>query len=142
MFFSCNDPSFQEKHHKLVKFILNKEEKYFDSPIKIYAFYNNSKYLRSTGVVAHINSNGHSKIFSEITFPPFGFIMDFNNHPPHNKLYDITHFADYEYNKWTSLFIKMPILPTYSPLPGDYRSENEIIKIMNETKNSREPYKG
>lgn len=134
MFFSANGSNFQEKNLELVRFVLNKDAKYLNPKIKIYAFYNISKHIRSTGVVSLMNLSGDFKMFSEITFPPFGYVMDFENRTPDKRLVDISYFAKYDYNTWTSMFLKFPLLPVYSFVPGDYRTEEEIKKTIEENK--------
>jgi len=134
LFFSTNGPDFQSKHPELVKFVLNKEERYLESDVKIYLFYNLSKVVRKTGIVGVMSLEGDDKLFSEITFPPYGYVMNFNKKPPDERLLDITSFKDYEYNSWTSLHLKIPVFSIYTQFPGDYRCEEEVKKIIAENR--------
>lgn len=131
MFFSANGPSFQSVHPDLVRFVLNKEEKYLDPKFRIYACLNSSNRSRQTGVVGALNfDNRKIKILSEITFPPFGFVMTLSSDPPDARLVDISFFARYSYNDWKHIPLNLPVLPVYSYLPGDYRSREEIMAHM------------
>lgn len=67
-------------------------------------------------------------ILSELAFPPFGFVMTYNSSSPDDRLLDISHFAEYDYNHFDTFFLKTPILNTYLYLPGDYRTLDQIYK--------------
>ena len=68
-------------------------------------------------------------VFSEITFPPFGFVWSLNSTPPDDRLTDITHFADnYSYNDEPLMWIQLPVLPIYTFYPGDYRDRDTVLK--------------
>ena len=79
MFFSVNGPSFQVRHPDLVRFVLNRESREFPRYLHIYAFYtfsDRSRAVGSAGLVKGIGSGSSSvHVFSEVTFPPFGFVM-------------------------------------------------------------------
>lgn len=134
MFFSTNGEGFQSKHQNLVKFVLNKNENYLESDVRIYLFYNTSGTIRQTGVVSRFNLQGEAKLFSEITFPPFGYVMNFDNKTIDKRLTDITYFKSYKYNEWASIFLKLPVLPVYTQIPGDYRGEEEVKKTIEENR--------
>jgi hypothetical protein len=57
-------------------------------------------------------------VFSEITYPPFGYIMVLNGKPPNPRLFDITHFARSEYNERRTSYLDLPVLPTHLGIPG------------------------
>ncbi len=65
---------------------------------------------------------------SEITFPPFGYVMTTGTNLPDERLVEITHFARYSYNDFTVLTLRLPVLPTYIAIPGDYRSKDEVFR--------------
>ncbi|HEV2100233.1 MAG TPA: hypothetical protein VGR45_15090 [Stellaceae bacterium] len=86
MFLSVNHPNFRLAHTDLVRFILNKESMEFPCNISIYAFYTISNRMRRSGVSVVAKGmggpNGSMHAFSELTFPPFGFVMTFDNQAP------------------------------------------------------------
>lgn len=139
MFFSLQSDSFRQIHPDLVRFILNKEDKFLNSKIKIYCYYNISgshRYL-SDIVVGNLD-DGSATVVSEISFPPVGFVMVFDAKKPDHRLTDITHFAKYGYDEWTDHFQKFATLPTHLPFfPTDYRTKDEIKKGMEENKGKK-----
>lgn len=127
MFFSVNHSGFRRTYPELEKFVLNKERRFFDPNIHIYAYYNIEGGSRTSGIVAR-GTFGYSSpiLFSETNFPPLGFVMTYNSKPPDNRLVDISHFATYAYDEFKIMTIKLPVLPTHLWYPGDYRTQKEI----------------
>lgn len=142
MMFSVNSPPFADKHSELVKFILDKKRKGLDSNYRFWIYYNLKGIPRMSGTTAMMKISTQSiYFFSEITFPPFGYVMtlpnlDGENHPPDNRLIEITDFVNYDYYEFDYREIKASHLPTYSQYPADYRSSDEIWNkfIKNRTK--------
>ena len=84
-------------------------------------------------VLGRLSDDGTSvqtKVFSEITFPPFGFILALDSPPPDHALFDISFFAEYRYNDWRDVQLRLPAREIYLPLPGDYRSRDEIREVL------------
>lgn len=48
--------------------------------------------------------------------------------PPDTRLTEITHFAEYGYKEFVVMTVKLPLLPTYLPTPGDYREIDQIYR--------------
>ena len=116
MFFSVNGTYFQKAHPDLVRFILNKESRELPDRFWVYAFYTFSNRSRSSGVTAVAKGfgSGNSTIhaFSEITFPPFGFIFTVHSVPPERGLCDISGFAQFEYRDWRcGITMRLPLMP-------------------------------
>ncbi len=136
MFFSVNPDSFREVEPELVKFVKNKETRFLSKKYRLFCYYNiqgNKRYI-GYSVLAQIDINSISKL-SEITFPPFGFVLTIDSKPPDKRLTEITHFADYKYDEWTDHYQRFATLPTYLPdIPGDYRTKEEIKKGIEESK--------
>jgi hypothetical protein len=128
MFFSAVNEQFQEHHQELVEFVLNSDKKYLPPQYGFYVYYNIQGTLRFNSIVATLNlASGQISAFSEITYPPYGYVMTVNNTPPpHDKLYNISHFARYAYNEFDTVPLRLPVLPTFLTLPGDYRTLEEI----------------
>jgi len=129
MFFSVNSSKFREKHQYLEKFVLNPEERYLPPSIRIYTYIMTGRMMRRSGIngILRFRSSGtQSMIFSEIAFPPLGYIMTIESPPPDERLFDITYFSNYGYNDWDTVYLKLPILPVHLYFPGDFRNEKEI----------------
>jgi hypothetical protein len=130
MFCSVNPETFTKANPEIIPFLLNKEKKYLNPKYRIFCYYNIEGRPRYANYCAKINpSTGDLIPFSEISFPPFGYVLTINSSPPDNRLFEITHFSSYNYNEFAFINLKLPVLPTHLWLPGDYRSMEEIRKI-------------
>ncbi len=133
MFFSANGPNLQMRQPELVRFVLNKELRIFPAHIRIYAFYTFSNRSRSAGLTAVVRGLGTSYsntlMFSELTFPPFGFIMTVDNSPPpFDEFCEISSFSQFAYNDWRdAISMKLPVMPIYPGFPGDYRTREQTL---------------
>jgi hypothetical protein len=127
MFFSVHPETFSIPNEELVRFILNKEEKYLSPKYRFFVYFNTRGRPRSFGGGGLLNfDTGSITIISEITFPPFGYVMTINSGSPDPRLAEITHFAQYGYKEFVVMEVKLPVLPTYLPTPGDYREIDQI----------------
>jgi hypothetical protein len=133
MFFSVNGPLFRPRQTDLVKFVLDKDSQSFPDHVRVYAFYTLSNRGRAAGVSGALKGLGSSHssvhVFSEVTFPPFGFVMTFNNSPPPQSGFcEISGFSKFGYRDWrTGITMKLPLMPIYTLYPGDYRSRAETL---------------
>ena len=137
MFFSVNHDQFHKVQPELQKFVLDKESRYFDSKIRIYAYYSKSQRLRTSGIVGKVafgGSGGGTELYSEISFPPWGYLMCIDSPPPDKRLIDISFFNSYRYNDWKDLSLNIPILPVETWIPGDYRSRSEVTEQVRASK--------
>lgn len=127
MFFSVNGNGFATKHPALVDFVLGKTRKYLPPNYRFFVYYNLGGKLRYSGVSGRSNiATGEVIAFSEMTFPPLGYVMTFGTKPPDKRLYEITHFSRYGYDEYEYIKLHPPVLPTHLALPGDYRTREEI----------------
>lgn len=132
MFFSINGPRFHSVNHDLVRFILNKESKELPDRVRVDAFYTLSNRTRSAGMTGVLRGLGTAssqvRVFSEVTFPPFGFVLTMNSIPPRPDFCDISGFSKFDYRDWrTGVTIRMPLLPIYTGFPGDYRTRDQTL---------------
>lgn len=100
MFFGINGPLFHTLQTDLVKFVLDKDSQSFPDHLRVYAFYTLSNRSRAAGASTVLKGLGSSHssvhVFSEVTFPPFGFVMTFNNSPPpQSGFYEISGFSKF-----------------------------------------------
>lgn len=149
MFFSINKDQFRFSHPDLVKFVLNKNERYLSPDIRILVYFTLGPHARflggtSMGTLGSVNPdeinrdmlddmlNQYSRDYpkslylSEIAFPPLGYVLSFGLEPLDDELADISFFAKYHYNDWKSIYLKLPVNPVHTWYPGDYRSKKEI----------------
>ena len=127
MFFSANGPNFRLPHPGLVRFVLNRDEHDLDPAIRVFAFYTRSNRSRQSGISTRVRFSddglsAQAEFFSEITFPPFGYVLAVNSRPPDDELFDISFFAGYRYKDWVDVQLRLRTKPIYSWLPADYRT--------------------
>src|SRR4030043_1747562 len=129
MFFSTNGSKFCEKYPDLVKFVLDKKAHSIRREIRIYTYYNLGGTSRQSGVAGLLKlDKGRQHIFSEIAFFPLGYFMTLESDVPDDRPVDISFFANYSYNDRKEFSLRLPVLPIYTYLPGDYRSREEVLK--------------
>ena len=130
MFFSACQEGLYKKEPDLVRFVLNKENSQFPSHFKIFAYYNDpakSTASRQAGWTNLLELGFPGvRVFSEISFPPFGFILSVDTPEVDRRLVDITYFKEFAYLDYDVMYLKLPALPVCSPFPGDFRSQEEI----------------
>jgi len=133
MFFSVNGPLFRMRQTDIVKFVLDKQSKNFPDHVRVYAFYTLSNRSRAASVSSVLKGLGSSHssvhVFSEVTFPPFGFVMTFDNSPPPQSGFcEISSFSKFDYgDRRTGITMKLPLMPIYTLYPGDYRSREKTL---------------
>ena len=131
MFFSINSLGFGEAHEDLVHFVLNKNRRYADPSIRLFAYFNATLLVRDSGISGRLDLQRRTtNIFSELTFPPFGYVLSTDGKSPDNRLAEISFFSNYSYNKWTDVALRLPVFPLYTWVPGDFRSRDEVQRDM------------
>ena len=129
MFFSVNTDAFHTRNPELVRFVLNKEARFLPPQYRFFVYYNVEGRQRTIGASALANmETGNVSLLSEITFPPFGYVMTIDSSPPDKRLVEITHFAQYAYEDFAVFSQKLPVLPTHVGFPGDYRTKEDIYR--------------
>jgi hypothetical protein len=133
MFFSVKGTAFHAVNPDLVRFVLNKELRVFPASIRVYAFYTLSTRSRAAGVTGLLRGLGGTSTvihtFSEVTFPPFGFVMTFNDSPPPEAGFcEISSFSRFGYQEWRDgISMRLPVMPIYTAFPGDYRTRERTL---------------
>lgn len=129
MFFSVNGERFQEVNQELVHFVLNRDAKYLSPRYRLFVYYNLEGRFRSVGVTGLGGSaDGGFSVVSEISYPPFGYLMTLDSEPPDQRLFEVTHFTRYDYEEFAAVELRLPVLPTHLMYPGDYRTREEILQ--------------
>jgi hypothetical protein len=139
MFMSLIGPRFSEKNPILRSFVVDRRVNQFPPDVHIYAFYAVGPTIRTTA--GFVGEFGRApRYLAEMSFPPFGFLLTLTKEAPHPDMIDITGFASYRYDELALLNLRLPVLETLTPLPGDYRSREELardIKKANDLANGR-----
>jgi hypothetical protein len=133
MFMSANGSKFQSVQPELARFVLNQEMRHLPGHVRLFAFYSIGDRSRSSGVSGLLKGFGGtsptSYVFSEFTFPPFGFVLTFKCPPPDDRLTNISYWADeFTYNETRTIWPRLPVLPIYTFYPGDYRDREKVLK--------------
>ncbi len=121
----------------LRKFVLNKELSGIDKNkyrVCMYLTKSATRRMNSFFVRAIIPSGGIVCV-SEIISCPFGFILYIN--PDESELFDgvdITSMADYKYDETIDIVMPVVVYDVNNWLPLDYRTKEQIINDINETK--------
>jgi hypothetical protein len=104
--------------------------------LKVFAYLldpNKSEAYRQAGMTGVVNEAGRH-VFAEVAFPPFGFILTGDEKPIYATLLDITFMGQYQFFLHQTLFLKLPVLPVNTWLPGDFRTKKEIERTIQENK--------
>ena len=129
MFFTACGAKFASLNQELVRFVLNPKLTGLSTKYRFYTYYNLEGRLRLSNIVGLIDTNtGKTSIMSEITFPPFGYVMSLDSTPHDSQLVEISYFSQYGYDELASISRRFPVLPTHMPTPGDYRPYDPALQ--------------
>jgi hypothetical protein len=137
MFMSINSPAFAQVNPELVRFVKNKRAFSLPPKYRFFIYYNAGTRSRSAGVSGLLNTNSHQiRVLSEMTFPPFGYVLSLKGESPDDRLVDISWFARFLYDDWGHFTMRLPVLDVFTPFPGDYRDRQTVLR---EAARNREP---
>jgi len=116
-------------HEELRRFILNKEQQYLPWHYNVYVYLTDTSHLRyaSEMTILDINTNAMDYIEAEIALPPFGYCVTSSENGSNpsvaqeNGLYKIDWFSRFDYNRSTTVFLRIPKMEVNTPTPLDYR---------------------
>jgi hypothetical protein len=130
MFFSVNSERFRLPNQELEKFVMNRDARYLSPKYRFFVYYNTDGHFRYIGLTGQLNVfTGRRILISEISYPPFGYVMTIDSEPPDSRLFEITHFAEYRYEEFAVMELRLPTLPTHTMYPGDYRTMKELKEL-------------
>lgn len=127
MFIVINDDWFIDEYPELVKFVNEPNSNLLPDKFKVFVYLNNEgqfRYCRHSTI-----SSPEQGILncSELTFPPFGYVMTFEYKGEITRMLNITDFKNLSPETTGSMSIGLHRLPTFLPFPPlDYRSNEEI----------------
>jgi hypothetical protein len=118
----------------LVPFLLDKTQNYLPPKFKISVYFNfgGQPRFESNKAVGNFERQAISYVDAEVALPPFGYCVT-STSIQHKSLADamglcdITRFAQYDYDRQRTVFLRLPGFETNEPFPLDYRRKDEII---------------
>lgn len=129
MFCSANSVGFTDKWVDLRRFLLNRWTRPLPAGLRICIYFNTEGQGRMVGGAGILNlETGSTTALSEISFPPFGYVLTMRSRLTDSRPLDITHFSQYHYDDFVTTELHLPSLPTHLAYPGDYRSKSEIFE--------------
>lgn len=132
MFASACGPTLFAEHTQLRKFVLDRYEQALPPDISVFAFAIStaSTSTRQSGVSAVLDASlggAETQCFSEIAFPPFGYLLMLGTAPADRALLDITPFSAFQYGETgKALHLTLPVRHVSSPFPADFRARDQI----------------
>jgi hypothetical protein len=106
--------------------------------VRFYKYFNHTgqlRYIPLSEVLYNVNKEttiedlllGPRLRASEITYPPYGFIMAMTTEGIDPRLFDISGFANFDYDQQTTVAVEFAVLPTHiGVLFNDYRPLEEV----------------
>ena len=127
-FMSANGPGFHSVKPELKEFVLDRDARGLPDGIHVYVYATTSERSRLCAFAVSIKAltNEPQKFFSEVASAPLGFVMTMDSAPPCDDLYDMTHFAQFDYNQQADFSSRLPVKSIYSYFAGDYRTREQI----------------
>lgn len=122
MFISMNEPWFTDEYPELLEFIKNPELKTLPEKYRIYQYLNNEGQIRTMGWTL-TNTYG---IITELTFPPFGYVLNIDNAKGIDHLTELSGWKNYTDEINHTFEIGLHKYPTYLPVPIDFRTKEQI----------------
>lgn len=129
MCFSINSPTWRKTVPELEEFVLDRERRWLNPRFRVFVYYNlEGLYRRVGNWVAAINlySSGKPIQVTELSHPPFGYVVTTDGSKPEERLFEISHFRRYGYDDFKVAPIYPEVLPTHLGIPLDYRTREEI----------------
>jgi hypothetical protein len=130
MFVAINPESFRTSPigSDVVKLLSDTKLTGLPGDVRIFMYLSKGGNLRYLPFTARYSlSTQCAAMFSEIAYPPLGFVLGVRAFDVDERLLDVSHFADIDHNTNCTLEMTLPILPTWnSMLPTDYRTVPEL----------------
>ncbi len=118
-----------DKQRDLRRFVLNPRQRHMPSDYRAWVYFGMTGQLRFSSGMALLDTEGRGAdlIVLEVALPPFGYcvtepIGDRRSLAESKGLYDISWFANYGFNEWTQVHLRIPTRETHFPSPLDYRN--------------------
>ncbi len=132
MFASACGPSLFKNLPELPRLILNREQAGSPDSIRLFAYYihPDSSAARQSGITSNLDldDGGNAKVYAEIAFSPFGYVLSLGNtDPPDQRLVDITFMLHTPARERRTLHLPLAVLEVHTMLPADFRSLDQVV---------------
>ena len=132
MIFTINSTDFRDRNVPLVNFVLNRDRRHLPPQYRFYLYFNHQGMHRATPITTKVDFDNRTlehkrtSVMTELSYPPFGYHLSIDSYPPNGQLVEISRFAEYDYEEVKTLSMVLPVMPTHTFFPGDYRSSDQI----------------
>ena len=142
MFLAMNDDWYLQEYPELAAFVKDPNSNYLPEKYRVFAYMNNEgRYRYSAHNVSSIPNLGIINS-TELTFPPFGYVLTMGFDKDINLFKNITNFKDFPLSTKSDINLNFHKLPTYLAFPPlDYRTKENIEKDIKAGLLSREKLK-
>tara|TARA_B100000780_G_C20997365_1_gene398989 strand:+ start:30 stop:647 length:618 start_codon:yes stop_codon:yes gene_type:complete len=136
MFIAINDESFGRENQELLDFVRNEQSAALSEKYKVFCYLNRGGALRylQQSVVGDFTISKMPILCSEISFPPFGYVLTINHSGKLYDLLDITDFSKTDPERTLNIKGQLTEQKTALEFPLDYRSKEEILNAINKRK--------
>lgn len=135
MFCSVQGPSLVEHTPWIRKLLLDTSTFGLPKDLRIFlGFTPDGGVARQSGFSSLVNlRGGSSRVFAELAFRPFVYVLCADSEPPDPRLVDVTWLLFQPWGERRRIPLDLAILSIASHLPGDYRRADELAAAMYET---------
>lgn len=132
MFAAIQSDNFPSLYPEIGNFILNRDRSHLSPRFHVFLYYNLKGQPRRAPLVVSGKAQGndlfgHPPIYiSEISHPPFGYVLTIDSMPRDKRLAEITWFSGYDYNEFKVMSISLSVLQTWMWFPEDYGTLEEV----------------
>jgi hypothetical protein len=131
MFIAMNDNWYFKEYPELIDFVAKSATNYLPNRYRVFFYLHNEGQMRHRSHTVISTPDYGILNCTELSFPPFGYVLTFDFDGDIEILTEITTFKDHPAQKETELYIGALKHPTYIPLmPLDYRTKEEIEKSI------------
>jgi hypothetical protein len=123
-------------HRDVRQFLLSPRQRHLPLDYRAFVYFGMKGQLRFNSGMALLDTEGKGAdfIMAEVALPPFGYYVtrpvgDRPSLAESKGLYDISWFANYGFNEWTQVHLRIPTRETHFPSPLDYRNLQGIEEV-------------
>jgi hypothetical protein len=129
-FVSANGAAFVNANPWIRQFLLGRRANPLPEDVYVYLFATQTRVLRTSGVSGHVLiDKGQYRVVSEFTCWPLGTVLSFTDLSG-EPLLPITSWSEMPFNSKKAIEITLPVNPTESELPIDFRDALDIYIDM------------
>ena len=123
MFICISDTIFTQQCPELLDFVRNPNKTDLPEKYRFYLYLNDTGQFRKFSYPTITNIHG---ILCELTYPPFGYVLNIDNKNGIEHLTDITNFKKFSDERTHEFDILLNKFPTHLYIPLDFRKKENI----------------